>query len=175
MGKSNSTLVMAIGILTLAAIGCSDGGDPVAPVDPLPGIAVSLSKNTVEIGEEASLSVSLNGVDAQVFALSIRIGFDEEVVNIDEETGFVVGDFIGNEAIALFQIEDEMIYISVTNIADKGKSLRSGAIGDILFSGASQGQCEFTVDPEDLRFIDATGAEMAVNGLEMTGIVVNIQ
>jgi len=96
-------------------------------------------------------------------------------VEIDEDTSFSVGDFLGANAVALFQVEAGVIYLSITDIAGSSKALNSGTVGAVVVQGLSVGQCVFTIAIDDLRFIDAAGADVELADLEATEVSLSVQ
>ncbi|MBU2501953.1 cohesin domain-containing protein [bacterium] len=170
MRKTPNALVLCLIGLLLAA--CSD--DPVAP-EPEPGIRLSLSSETLGPDETGSLSVAIKDVSGKVFALSLRIGYDPAVVEVEENDGYAPGGFLGSDALGIFQVDDGVIYLSLTDINDNGKALRSGSVGTITIRGLAPGVCHFMIDPENVRFIDATGTEVFVEGLELGEAMVTVE
>ena len=52
--------------------------------------------------------------------------------------------------------------------SDKG--MMSGSIGEVVVEGVAAGQCTFSVNLEDVRFIDATGEDLEISDLGVAGV-----
>lgn len=177
MSTIDRKTILILWCLALLVCGCS-GDDPANPEpgpSASPSVHLSLADSLVDVGATGVLSISLNDIRDSVFALSLRVSYDPVFVGVDEHAAFLSGDFFGANTVALFQIEPGVMYLSITDIADNSKALKSGLVGTVALQGLSAGQCDFMVSVDDLRFIDATGADMVVKDLEISDVSLTVQ
>ena len=172
MTTSKNTVLLLLCSLTMLVCGCSDDDPSIPDPDPgvQPSVQLTLTSETIGVGEESILSIILDDIDDSVFALSLRIGYDPAVVVVDEDTGFLIGDFMSADALALFQIQGRVLYLSLTDIGGTSKALKSGSIGTVTVEGMNADQCDFTIAVEDFRFIDAAGGDVLVTDLQVSGV-----
>lgn len=170
----NAKAILILCGLALLVCGCS-GDDPAKPEPAQPSVLLSLASSTVDVGDPSVLSISLNEIGDSVFALSLRISYDPVLVEVDESSAFLAGEFFGTNEVVLFQVEPGVMYLSITEIADNGKALRSGLVGTVAMQALSAGQCDFSISGDDLRFIDATGADVEIQNLEITDVFLTVQ
>ncbi len=161
-------LIPAVMIILIG--GCSDY-QPVVPEPEIqPTVQLSLSTETVGVGEQGILSLEMKDIDDRVFGLSLQIVYDPLLVTIDEANGFTPGDFLGADTIALFQVEAGVIHLAIVDISTNEKTMTNGSLGTITIQGLSAGQCGFTIDMNELRFIDAQGENLEFLDLDVLDV-----
>ncbi len=164
---------LAIGCMLILGAGC--GGDNPAEPEPTPTISVSLSDQIIHAGDTGSLSIALNDIDASVFAMSMRIEYAPAVLVIREQDAYGPGVYFGTDALALLQVDDGIMYLAITRIASKSADKNSGLVGEIAFNAQQNGQCDFIVNIDDVRFIDANGQNVEIPDLAIRETTLTVE
>jgi hypothetical protein len=168
----NAALIL--GCVLLAAGGCGED-DPAAPATPDPALRLVADTGEIAVGESAVLRIEAADLDDGLFAMGLRIEFDDEIVAIDEDDGFAIGGLLGADAIALFQVEAGVVHLAVSGIAPEGKSYRSGLLGEMRVDGVAAGSSLFRIQPDQLVFIDESGEDLPVDGLEIEAVTLSVE
>jgi len=167
-------LVAALVLVLSLAVGCSDDdedGPTIPPDEPKaePRIELVLDPETAAIGDSGQLIIEVGDLPDAVFGIALRIDFDDTVVRIDEEGGFVFGDLMDADAIAFLRAEGPLLHLAVSNVGDGMKSEGDAVLGSIGFVCWGGGVCDFVIRGEDLVFIDEDGVAVVVEDLVVDG------
>jgi len=156
--------ILICAILAAQILSCSTGSDP-DQSDP----KLSFSKKVVSLsnGSTKDISLKLNDFTTKIFALSMQLPFDPDIISINESTGFSVGDFFDQNEISLLKIEGNTIHLSISLTQGTAPVKGSGVLGTFTLNGIAVGNCVLTIDEDELIFYDESGDAIEIEDLEL--------
>ena len=132
-----------------------DSDSSTIEIEVVPQLRIEPAEQTIAVDEEAVLSVQLYG-GVNVFALSVETVFNNGVVGapIDSVTK---GDFWGDDAIMITQIEYDRLCVAIGQVQTAGNDgiTGDGTLFEFILVGLLAGESDITF--ENLSLIDENG------------------
>jgi len=141
-------------ILCVFMFTCDSGTDP----EEENTIQFAPEKLTVASGEDMEISLEMKNLESTIFAMSMHIEYDRNVVSCDDSNGLQSGDFFGNEAICFIKAKYSVIYITITRIQGSEPVSESGKLCSLKFTGCQSGICDLNI--ATLFCYDSAGNEV---------------
>jgi hypothetical protein len=129
---------------------------------------------SIGINENASLEMVINGLSEPIFAMSMQISYNSSILSFNDSTGFSVGEFFGDQNIVFVNVDNSIIYISMS--IQQGNSAVDGAgtISTLTFKGSSSGTSEIEISLSDLHFFDSGGNEISTENFETVPAMITV-
>ncbi len=165
MNKSMKIHIICLILIGLVLCGCSD--NPANPQDETTSLRFTPPEVTISVGEEAHLSLEIQGCLQPIFGVSMQIAYDNTVLTFQESQGTDKGDFFGEEAIFFVNDNDSIIHLTITRIQGQAMVSGSGTILTLAFRGLAAGSGIIQLIPDKLNFYDTAGAGIELTQLEI--------
>lgn len=160
-----------LGIMIVLLAGCSKNSTGVTEKQ-APQLYFLPDNTTVSVGNDSDFSLMISNLATPVFAVSLRLYYDDAVVSFSDSSGFAASNFFGTDAIRFAHQEDSVIYLSITRIKGQNGVSGSGVVGTLTFGGRSAGTSTIRIDPDELHFYDSLGKIITVANLELKELVI---
>ena len=167
MLKKNTIFIMFIGVMLTS---CEEE----VPTTPAPALLLSSSSSSILVGGTATISLEITDLETSVFGVSMLISYDTTVVEVDTSNSFEQGAYFGTNAISLFEIVDDKVHFSITEVRDDVMVSGAGTICEFDVTGLSLGTSTFTIVPEVIYFIDDNGVELVITDLEVGDLTITV-
>lgn len=163
--------IIILVFLLLQVNSCTDSGTE-APGDP----KISFSPQEIAISNQGQTEISLKISDfkAEIFALSMQLTYDGDIVSIDE-AGFSSGDFFGENGISLIKVTEDNIHLSLSLTQGMTSLKGSGTLCKFSVKGITNGNCTLSVDENELVFYDSAGNPVEIEDLSTVSSSINVE
>ena len=163
--------------LTTTTTHGSDISDPqVITVDTTvnsPVLLLSSSSSSITVGGSTSISLEITDLVTSVFGVEMQISYNASVVEVDASS-FEQGAYFGTNAISLFEIVDDKVHFSITEVRDDVMVSGTGTICEFDVTGLSSGASQFTIVSEEIYFIDDNGDAVIITDLEVGDLTITV-
>lgn len=159
---------------------CSDGSswlddpnapDPTPEPDPIPLVFALTTDDSVIFSWEDGLEIdcSIQGVEPAALGVAFRIGFNRDVLEVDEEWSFQLAAE-HTSALTFCHVERDTLHIGVTAI--DGATV-DGFLGTFRMTTVGRGLSVLEVEQSSFAVVDSVGqrreaSEFDIEGLEIT-------
>ena len=167
--KNFSTIVFSIVFLFL--ISCESSSEP----ETNPAISISVLSESINVGSQVEVFVKIVDFPDDVFAISGRLSFDENRITISNDQADWMGNIWSSSAIGFLNIEDGIIYFSVSQIAGSGNADNQGTSLTIEITADVAGTTSIDLLPSQLSLYDSDGEELDIDNLDIDGVSLIIE
>ncbi|MDK9700113.1 MAG: cohesin domain-containing protein [bacterium] len=162
-----STLFCSFCIVLLLS-GCNNNDDDNSLTPAVASIGFATAGSAIAVGQEIEMSLQADNLSADVFAVSMQISFDQEVLAFSDSSGWVAGDLFGSNALTFVRTEESVIRLTVTRVQGTQPGNGFGTLCRLTFSGRAAGTSPLQIDRNELKLFDSTGVE-----IDLADIVIN--
>ncbi len=162
--------VLMILLTAMLVLTCENASDPAT--NPL--IGISVADETINTGSIFELTVEITDFPSELFAISGRLSFDENRISIDDTQTEWIGNIWSQSALGLLEVENGIVYFSVTQVAGSGNADNGGTILTIQVAPEQSGSTSLDLLPSQLTFYDSDGQELNIKNLDIEGISLTI-
>ncbi len=129
----------------------------------------------VGLGREASLTLKMDDFSAPVFAVSLQIYFNDEIVSFSDSLGLHRDDYFGPDALLFVESVDSTIHLSLSSVPIPAPGELSGTFCVLTFRGEGVGSSEIRIMRDELYFYDSEGEPLVVSGLETKDAEIQVE
>lgn len=159
-------------ILLIQINSCSDKStEPVSD----PELSFSPEEVTMSNNTQTAVTVNIADISKDIFAISMRLNFDDNVLSFDENSGCSVGDFFGQDAIHLVKVSESNIHLSISLTQGASPIKGTGAICTLTFQCIATGNCMLTINEDELIFYDAAGSAIEIANLSIGSSSISVE
>lgn len=134
-------------------------------------LSIQPASENIQIGDSSQLNIVMDECTEPIFALTMQIEFSAELISVDSSE---IGDFFSQNAINLFQIEDNIMYISISSIQGEESVSGNGSLMGIHFTAFDVGTAEISIIPGSVNIFDATGNTLEADEIKINNSVIEI-
>ncbi|NQV16527.1 hypothetical protein HQ531_13780 [bacterium] len=147
----------------------------IIPLYPNPTISLTGPEQTVSVGEVFVMSVQIQDFRTPFFAISMRFSYDSSRVSFQPAETAWIGDVWSGNAIGITEMEDGLIYSSITQIAGDDLVEDNGELLSINFVGDETGEAVFEIQSDELFFYDEDGAQIIIDDLTIHSDSISVE
>ncbi len=151
---------------------CSDKGTESTPD---PKLSFSPENVTISNNSQTEITLNISDIVTNIFALSLQLNYDTNILLFDENTGFSVGDFFGQNEISLIKVNEDNIHLSISLTQGSSSIKGTGALCTLSFKGISVGNSTLSINEDELIFYDVTGNSITIAGLTVVPSSINVE
>jgi hypothetical protein len=151
-------------IILIQYNGCSDTGT--APV-PDPTISLLPESVTISNNSHTEITVNISNFTQEIFAISMQLNFDTDILSFDENSGFSVGDFFSQKEIILVRQVDNNIHFSISLMQGAPPIKGTGTLCKFALHGVAIGNCILSINETELFFYDTAGNPKGIANLQI--------
>jgi len=129
----------------------------------------------IAIGQKAKLTLQLDGVSESIFALSLQVTYNEEVISFSDSSGFEAGDFFPQNALVFVRSDHSRVHLSISKVDSQLVRGESSTIGSLTFTGLAAGSSPVQITPNELYFYNDEGEIIDIPALELNEAVVQVR
>jgi len=157
-------------IFSLYIVSCST-----EPTQNDPRINFSSENFSFSTGNQMEVALKITDLQTKIFALSLQINFDADLLSFDENTGFINGDFFGEDQINLIKASENLIHLSISLTQGMSTRKGDGTLGTFKFTGIAVGNCELSIDESELVFYDGSGNPLKITNLMVGSSSISVE
>lgn len=101
---------------------------------------------------------TLKDFEYPIFGISFRVRYDDSIISFNDSTGFIIGNFFGNNSIAFSKSEASKIYVTITLTQGSDKKTGSDELCRFLCTGKNTGQTYINIQNNEIIFYDENGS-----------------
>jgi len=152
---------------------CSDKGTEPDIQDPM--LSFMPDVITIASGNQTETDLAISDLQNEVFAISLQISFDPDIISFDETGLFTAGDFFSQSAITFIKAVYDKLFLTISSVQGSAPVEGSGMLGTIRFTAEASGSCALNINTSDLKFYDDVGntIEIANLSIDQAEIFVN--
>lgn len=124
---------------------------------------------TISNGAQTAVTLNVADLDVKIFAVSMRLNYDPQMLSFDQNSGFVLGDLFDQNEISLVINNEGHIHVSLSLVQGTDPFKRDGSLATFTFGGMVAGTTQINIDQNELFFYDQSG-----NSLEMADLTVEV-
>ena len=144
------------------------------PVEPDPLLVFESSNSFIQNNEEFEIILKLNDNNTPIFGIYIKIDYESTILLFDDESGFSVGNYFGENKITFVHEENNSIFLTVTLMQVEPKKSGYGLIGTFTFLPKLGGTTEIKIDEQQLEFYDEIGEIIEIEKIQTNPLTVEV-
>ncbi len=169
-----AVILLLIPVMMMA--GCSDDSSPTSTPSTSddPSLAFSSTSVTMCSSDETAISLDGDNMPEEVFALSFELQVsDADVITFDASQS-EIGSLFGDEAILFTQMEDDVLYATVTRIQSDTTWQTEGTVLTLTLQAQAAGSATLNMLVDALVFYNEAGNEIEVEGINVADVSVTV-
>jgi len=136
---------------------------------------ISAANTTMAVGEQNTISLKVQNLSESIFAISLKIEFDNTVLEYSNPPVISSGDFFTQSAISFAQQNNAQIHMSVSQIKGQEQVSGSGTICTFNMDAESTGSSILKIVNNEIHFYDSSGEEISVSDLKYEATTINVE
>ena len=144
------------------------------PEEPEPLLVFESSNSFIQNNEEFEIILRLVDNNTPIFGIYIKIDYESTILLFDDESGFSVGNYFGENKITFVHEENNSIFLTNTLIQGEPRKSGSGLIGTFTFLPKLGGTTEIKIDEQQLEFYDEIGEIIEIEKIQTNPLIVEV-
>jgi hypothetical protein len=152
-------------VIALSIQGCGKNSSEPTPV--VSKLILTTDNSNINTGQSSILTMKLENITEPIFALSLRLTYDNSIISFSDSSGFEAGQYLGSDILSFVRVNNSTIHLSISKLQGQNGSSGSGIVCLLHFYGISSGTSDLQIAIENLHFYDSEGALLDLSNLEI--------